>query len=71
MTSDLPGPGSTLGIQVHCGHTEADKAREERLLHVGVLLEGHVLDDGWQLVVISNHDPALQPTEAVLRILSK
>ena len=39
---------------------------EERLLHVGELLEGHVLDDGRQLVMVPDHDPPLQPVHAVL-----
>ena len=39
---------------------------EEGLLHVGELLEGHVLDDGRQLVVIPDHDPSLQTIHAIL-----
>jgi hypothetical protein len=39
---------------------------EEGLLHVGELFEGHVLDDRWELVMVSDHDPPLQPVHAVL-----
>lgn len=34
------------------------------------LLEGNVLHDGRQLVMISNHNPSLQSAAAILRILS-
>ena len=67
----LPGAGAPLRVQVHGGHPQADEAGEEGLLHVGVLLEGHVLDDGRQLVVVSDHDPALQAAVAVLRVLPR
>ena len=59
MASDLPGSCPALGVQVHRGHAEADEPGEERLLHVGVLLEGHVLDDGRELVVVPDHYEAL------------
>jgi len=41
------------------------------LLHVGELLEGHVLDDRWQLVVITDHDPTLQTITTILRVLKQ
>ena len=65
----LPRPCTTLSVEVDRGHAETDEAREERLFHVGELLECHVLDDRRQLVVVSDHDAALQTTEVVLRIL--
>ena len=66
---DRPGASTALGVQVHGGHPQADEAGEEGLLHVGVLLEGHVLDDGGQLVVVPDHDPPLQPAVAVRWVL--
>lgn len=66
---DPPGTGTPLCIKVNSGHSQADKAGEERLLHVGVLLEGHVLDDGGELVVVPDHDPTLQPAVAVCWVL--
>lgn len=50
---------TALCIQVYGRNTKAHKSGEERLLHVGVLLKRHVLDDWRQLVVVSNHDPTL------------
>jgi len=58
-----------LGVKVDRRHAEVDEAREERLFHVGELLERHVLDDWRQLVMVANHDPSLQPVVAVLRVL--
>ena len=58
-----------MSVQVDSGHTQAHEACEEGLLHVGELLEGHVLDDGGQLVVVANHDPPLQAVVAVLWVL--
>jgi hypothetical protein len=29
-------------------------------------LEGHIFNDGWELMVVTNHDPALETVEAVL-----
>ena len=66
---DWPGSGSTLGVEVDGGHPEAHEAGEQRLLHVGELLEGHVLDDRRQLVVVADHDPPLQPVVAILGVL--
>jgi len=48
-----------------------NEAREQRLLHVGELLERHVLDDRRQLVVITNHNPPLQSIVTVLWVLHK
>jgi len=48
-----------------------NKPREQRLLHVGELLERHVLDHRWQLVVVTNHNPPLQPIVTILRVLQK
>lgn len=64
-----PGTSSALSVQIHRGHAQSHKAREQRLLHVGIFLEGHILNDRRKLVMITNHDPALQPTVAILRIL--
>lgn len=46
------GPRPALGIQLDCGHPQPHKPSEERLLHIGVLLEGHVLDH-WRKLVAS------------------
>ena len=60
-----------MRVQVDSGHSEPDEAREQRLLHVGVFLEGHVLPDRRQLVVVADHDPPLQPVVAVHRVLGQ
>ena len=39
----LPGSRSSLSIKFNCGNTQAYKSREKGLLHVGKLLESHVL----------------------------
>ena len=41
------GSCSALGIQLHCRHSQPHKACEHALLHVGILLEGHVLHYWW------------------------
>lgn len=66
---DPPCTSAALCIQIDSGHSEAYKSGKERLLHVGVLLEGHVLDNRRQLVVVSNHDPTFQPAVAILWVL--
>ena len=43
------GAGTPLGIQLYGRHAQPNKPSEHRLLHVGVLLEGHVLDDWREL----------------------
>ena len=65
------GPSSTLSIKVNRWDTEPNETREERLLHVGELLEGHVLDDRRQLMVVTDHDPTLQPVTTILRVLKQ
>ena len=55
-----------LSIELHVGRAEPHEAGEERLVQVAVLLEGHVLDHGRQLVVVPNQDHPLQPAHAVL-----
>ena len=42
-------PGSALGVQLDSWNSEPDKPGKHALLHVGVLLEGHVLHNWWQL----------------------
>ena len=64
-----PGSGPALGVKIHSGHAQPHQAGEHRLLHVGELLESHVLDDRGQLVVIPDHDPSLQPVIVVLGVL--
>lgn len=71
VSLNLPRPGSPLSIEVHGGYSETHNSGEEGLLHVGVLLEGHVLDDGGQLVVVPNHNPALESAEAVRGVLQQ
>lgn len=68
---DRPCTCTALSIQVYGGHSQPHKSGEERLLHVGVFLEGHVLDNRGQLVMVTDHDPALQPAVAVLWVLFK
>ena len=45
------GAGTPLGVKLDGGHAQTHKPGKHRLLHVGVLLEGHVLDDRRQLCV--------------------
>ncbi|TNN39069.1 hypothetical protein EYF80_050761 [Liparis tanakae] len=68
-SGDPPGTSSALSVQIDSRDSQAHKSGEEGLLHVGVLLEGHVLDNRGQLVVVSNHDPAFQPAVAILWVL--
>lgn len=58
---------TTLRVQLDRGNAQFDKPREQRLAHVGVAIEGLVLDDRRQLVVIPNHNPPLQsiPTRQI------
>lgn len=67
----LRGPGTSLGVELHIRHSEPDHSREQALLHIAVLLEGHVLDHRRQLVMVADHDPPLQPGATVLRILEQ
>ena len=46
-----------------------NKACEQRLLHVGKLLERHVLDHWRQLMMVTDHDPPLQPIITILGVL--
>ena len=48
------------------GGAQADEAGEEGLVQVAVLLEGHVLDDRRQLMVVAYEDDTLQPAVAIL-----
>ena len=58
-----------LGVELDEGRAEAHEAGEEGLVEVAVLLEGHVLDHGRQLVVVPYQDHPLQPRHAVLLVL--
>jgi len=60
-----------LSIKVDSWHAEMNEAREERLFHVGELLERHVLDHRRQLVVVANHNPTLQPIVTILWVLHR
>ena len=51
-----------LCIQLDVGGAQANEACEEGLVQVAVLLEGHVLDNRGQLVVVSYQDHTLQST---------
>ena len=62
---------TSLAIQQDVGNSQADKTSKKALFHVGVFLESHILNNWRQLMMVSNHDPSLQPTATVLRILSK
>lgn len=46
---------------LHRWRPEPDKAREETLVQLTVLLESHRLHDGGKLVVIPDKNHALQP----------
>lgn len=61
--------GTTLGVEHGVRNAETDESGKQRLLHVGILLEGTVLDNRRELIVISDHDPALQARTTVFRIL--
>ena len=58
-----------LRIELDVGSSKANKAREERLVQVGELLECHVLHHRWQLIVVPNQGNTLQPASAVLNSL--
>jgi hypothetical protein len=70
-SNNIPWTRTTLTIKIDCGNSKSHNSGEQGLLHVGVLLEGHVLDNRGQLVVITNHDPPLKTAEAVSRVLQK
>lgn len=63
--------GLHLGIELDIGSAEAHKAREEGLVEVAVLLEGHVLDHGRQLVVVAYQNHPLEPRHTFLLVLHK
>ena len=58
-----------LSIELHGRHAQADEAREEGLVQVGVFLEGHVLHHGRQLVVVAYQCHSLQPALPIHRFL--
>lgn len=58
-----------LCVELDVGRAQPDEAREERLVQAAVLLDGHVLDNGGQLVVVTNQDHTLQPVVPVLLAL--
>ena len=60
---------SYLCIELHVGGAQADKAGEEGLIQVAVLLEGHVLHHGRQLVVVSYKNHPLQPRHPIVLLL--
>ena len=49
-----------LSIELDVGVPQAHEAREKRLVHARVLLEGHVLNHGRELVVVPNEHHALE-----------
>mmetsp|Transcript_13939 Transcript_13939/g.31586 ORF Transcript_13939/g.31586 Transcript_13939/m.31586 type:complete len:271 (-) Transcript_13939:13-825(-) len=52
------GPGAALQVQIRSRRPQSHKAGVQGLVQVPVLLEGTVLDHGWQLVVVADeHDP--------------
>jgi hypothetical protein len=55
------GARAYLSVELDVGSAEADEAGEHRLVEARVLLEGHVLHDGRQLIVIANQHHPLQP----------
>lgn len=57
---------SHLSIELDVRGPQADESGEKGLIQVAVLLEGHVLDHGGQLVVVTNQDHTLQPAVAIL-----
>lgn len=69
LKAPSPCPGSSLSIKVHSRNSNPDKASEERLLHVWILLKGHILNDWRQLVMITDHNPAFQSAKTILRVL--
>ena len=61
--------GGYLSVELDVGGAQADEAGEQGLVQVAVLLEGHVLDYGRQLVVVAYQDHPLQPCHAIIRVL--
>ena len=62
--ADASGVSATARVEVSWQDAEAHEARKERLVEARVLLEGHVLDDGRQLVVVADEDDALEARAA-------
>lgn len=54
-----------LCIKLHVRCAKAYEAREQALVKVAVLLEGHVLNHWWQLMMVTNQDDALQASDAI------
>ncbi len=52
------GASSPLAVQLCHGHAQSHKPGEHRLLHVRILLEGHVLDH-WRKLEAHTHTPTL------------
>ena len=59
-----------MSVQLNMRNAEADESGEKALLHIRELLEGDVLDNRRQLMVITDHDPSLQSIPAILWILN-
>ena len=62
-------PRAPLGVELNVGHAEAHEAREERLVHLGILLEGRVFDHRGKLVVVANEHHALEARGLALVLL--
>eukprot|EP00906_Rhabdomonas_costata_P018530 RCo027050 len=59
------GPHSALCVELDCGHPQPDQSGEEALVHVGILLEGHVLHHRGKLVVVPDQHHPLQPAASL------
>ena len=64
-------PGCYLSVELDIGRAQADKAGEQGLVQVAVLLEGHVLHHWGQLLVVPNQDDPLQSRHSVICVLQE
>jgi hypothetical protein len=58
-----------LRVELQVRDAQPHEAREQGLVQVRVLLERHVFDHRRQLVVVADHDDALQAAAALVRLL--
>ena len=60
-----------LSVELHIGHAQPHKSGKQALVQVAVLLEGHVLDNRGQLVVVADQTHTLQAAVPILLTLQR
>ena len=70
QSGDL-GARATLRVEQNVRHAEANEAREQTLLEIRVFLQSDVLDDRRQLMMVTDHNPALETIDALGGLLQQ